>query len=441
MTRSHRLPVVGLVVAFLLAAAAMLVPAVSGWNVHVNSFPPLHAEWLPRLGPGTAPALLLAALASWRAVDLAQRASWRALLAWSFVAALAWMVALAYVDGPHGMGAILDSHYEYMNTARRYPDFAAVLPDWVSRITYARTPHNWTVHVAGHPPGATLFFWLLVRLGFDTGIGAGWVLVVLVATTPAAVLCTLRVLDAEDAARRAAPFLVFGPAAVWSAVSADALFGTCAAWGVAALAVAATRTSWAARAGWSVVAGLLLGALVMLSYGLPVMGVLCLAVLWLARSWWPLPITAVVALGVVGVFALLGFDYLQALKAIHIRYYEGVASRRPPSYWMWANLGALVFSAGPLLGAGLGLLLARARTLVRDPATRVVATLALAGVAMVVLVDLSQMSRAEVERIWLPFEPWLLLSVALLPESWRRRGLVLQLVVALLVQHLLQTGW
>jgi hypothetical protein len=60
---------------------------------------------------------------------------------------------------------------------------------------------------------------------------------------------------------------------------------------------------------------------------------------------------------------------------------------------------------------------------------------------MVVAADLSQMSRAEVERIWLPFVPWLLVGCALLPESWRRRGLVVQVVVALLVQHLLATGW
>jgi methylthioxylose transferase len=60
---------------------------------------------------------------------------------------------------------------------------------------------------------------------------------------------------------------------------------------------------------------------------------------------------------------------------------------------------------------------------------------------MVLVADLSQMSKAEVERIWLPFVPWVLLACALLPERWRRRGLVLQVVLALLVQHLLLTGW
>ena len=60
---------------------------------------------------------------------------------------------------------------------------------------------------------------------------------------------------------------------------------------------------------------------------------------------------------------------------------------------------------------------------------------------MVLLADVSQMSKAEVERIWLPFVPWLLVACALLPERWRRAGVAIQVLVALLVQHLLFTGW
>ena len=51
------------------------------------------------------------------------------------------------------------------------------------------------------------------------------------------------------------------------------------------------------------------------------------------------------------------------------------------------------------------------------------------------------MSKAEVERIWLPFVPWLLLSVALLPERWRRGGSASRSVRRSLVQHLLDTAW
>jgi hypothetical protein len=46
-----------------------------------------------------------------------------------------------------------------------------------------------------------------------------------------------------------------------------------------------------------------------------------------------------------------------------------------------------------------------------------------------------------VERIWLPFVPWLLLTTALLPERWRRWGLLLQVAWALAVQQLLYTSW
>ena len=108
---------------------------------------------------------------------------------------------------------------------------------------------------------------------------------------------------------------------------------------------------------------------------------------------------------------------------------------------MWGNLAALAVSAGPLVGAGLAHGLTRRQETARNHGVRVVLWLSGAGVAMVLAADASQMSRAEVERIWLPFVPWLLLSCALLPARWRRWGIVLQVSVAVTVQHLLSTGW
>ena len=236
---------------------------------------------------------------------------------------------------------------------------------------------------------------------------------------------TLRVLGEEGLARRAAPFLVFAPAAVWQAVSADAMFAAVAAWGLAALAVAATRRS----AAWAVAGGLLLGCCAMLSYGLVLLGILAVTVLALRRAWLTALIAAAAALSVPLAFAALGFSYLEALPVLRERYFEGVGGRRPASYWLWGGLAALALSAGPLAGAGLGQLVARRP---RSAA----AALAAAGVASVLVATATQMSKAEVERIWLPFIPWILLSCALLPERWRRRGLVLQLAVALAVQHL-----
>ncbi len=432
----------GLGATLTLVALSMLVPAVLDWNVRVRTFPPLHADWDPRVGPGTLPALLVGVLGAQRAVDLAERLAWRRLLLWVFVVGLAWMLALAFVDGPRGVGEILGTQYEYLRTARSTSDLHATLQVYVDKITHER-PGYWPTHIAGHPPGALTFFVVLVRLGLGGGFAAGLVVTVVAATTAVAVLVTVRALGAELPARRAAPFLALGPAAVWQSVSADAMFAAVAAWGMACLALAA-RTGGVhrmARLGWSLLAGLLLGYCVMLSYGLPLLGVLAVAVLVVARSWFPLVPAAVAAGSVVGAFALFGFSYLEALPAIHTRYWEGIGGRRPWEYWIWGDLAALSFSAGPLAGAGIAHLCAHARVAARDPASRVVLWLAGAGAAMVLVADLSQMSKAEVERIWLPFLPWVLLAVALLPERWRRRGLVLQVVWALLVQHLLFTGW
>jgi hypothetical protein len=49
------------------------------------------------------------------------------------------------------------------------------------------------------------------------------------------------------------------------------------------------------------------------------------------------------------------------------------------------------------------------------------------------------MSKAETERIWLPFAVWLLPACAFLTGV--RGWLVGQAVLALLLNHLLLTGW
>lgn len=430
-------PAIGLATAFALIVLAMAIPAIFSWDVFVKSFPPLHAEWDPRVGVGTIPALLIAVLASWQAVAVSATLGWGRLLALSFVVGLLWMLALAYVDGRDGIGVILATPYEYLRQANWIDDVPQMLREYVDRIPYSAAPRNWPVHLAGHPPGAVLFFIGLVQIGLGDAFGAGLVVTVIAATTAVAVLVTMRVLGAEDAARKAAPFLVLGSAAIWQAVSADAMFAAVVAWGIAALAMAATRPTHLATAAWAVLAGLLLGYGVMMSYGLPIMGILAITVLWLARSWRPLPYAVVSASAVVLAFAAMGFLWWEALPVLQDRYWDGVASDRPAQYWMWGNLAALAFSAGPMVGAAVG----TALTGTHEVSVRVPVALCLAGFAMILAADFSQMSKAEVERIWLPFVPWLLVGTALLSTQWRRRGLILQLGFALVVQHLLFTGW
>lgn len=436
---TSRAATVGLAGAVVVLAAAFLVPPLLGWDVDARSdmlgVPPTHGYWQAKVGPGTLPALLLAAVGVWRAEAWALAWSWRRLLLVSYVAALAWLLALALVDGTDGLTRVMGNDHEYLITARAVTDVPAVLDGYVDRIPRAH-PDNWVTHVAGHPPGALLFFVGLVRVGLDGDLAAATVVVLLAASLPAATLVTLRRLGVDRPARLAAPFLVLSPAAVFLAVSADAVFAVCAAWGLAALAASATAGGRRATVGWGVVAGLLLGWCVMSSYGLPLLGLLALAVLWLARSWWPLPVAAATASLVVLAFAVAGFAWWEAYPVLVDRYWDGIASTRPAAYWMWGNLGALLVSAGPLLGAGVAVAVRRHRG-----EDRTVAVLALAALATIAVADLSRMSKAEVERIWLPFVPWLTLSLALLPRGWRRWGLALQVVGALLVQHLLYTTW
>jgi len=95
---------------------------------------------------------------------------------------------------------------------------------------------------------------------------------------------------------------------------------------------------------------------------------------------------------------------------------------------------------GPAVVAALRRGLAGAfprRGLLADP----VLLLGLAALLAVVFADVSGLSKAETERIWLPFGVWLLPLTALLPRPGRRWWLAAQAATALAVNHLLLTGW
>jgi methylthioxylose transferase len=439
----------GLVVGAVVLTAAMTVPWLTGVDVEAGGAPPLLGDWMLRYAPSSLVAVVLVASAVVPAVrDRVRRMSWGSLLGLAWVAAASWMVSLALVDGVEGLGTILDHGTEYLQSARAADDAGALLRTYVDRIPLD-SADNLPVHLAGHPPGAVLVFVGLVRLGLESWLAVGLVVVAVAATVPAAVAVTLDRLGARAAARTALPFLVLAPSAIFMAVSADAVFAATAAWGTAALAAAGAASRPVARWGLAVLAGLLLGWCLMESYGLVLLALLAVAVLLASPGSWrrraaTATVTAGVALLVVLAFVPLGFAWWEAYPVLHERYWAGLADRRPGWYWVFGNLGALLLCAGPMLAAGLGAGAARLPRLRRprpgdlaDP----VAALVLAAVAMVAVADLSLMSKAEVERIWLPFVPWLLLSTVWLPPRWHRWGLVAQGVTALLVAHLVHTVW
>ena len=139
-------------------------------------------------------------------------------------------------------------------------------------------------------------------------------------------------------------------------------------------------------------------------------------------------------------FTFAGFDWWEAYHLLVTRYYQGAGGIRPYGYWVWANLACAVLITGPATAAGLrrtGAVLLRRRAAPRGDVR--LALLVAAALVAVLAADLSGMSKAETERIWLPFAVWLLPSCAFLthPRAW----LAAQAVLALLLNHLLRTGW
>lgn len=434
--RDHRAAATGLLVAAGVLILAFLAEPIFAFDAHAF-FEPLQARGSPRLGAGTLPALVLAGATLIWGPRTADRLSWRRLLVVVYIVGLAWIVTLALVDGVDGIADPPLHEYEYLPTAREIDDVPAMLQEFISRIPYEH-PDNWPPHVAGHPPGALLFFVALTRIGIHTGLSVGIVLCVLGATTPVLVLATLRVLGAESAARIAAPFLAIGPVAIWVGVSADGgLFAPVVAGGLLLLAIAACRR----HLGYAVAAGLVLGAAVHLSYGFVLVGLLALSVLLAARTWRPLVPAVLAAFLPALVFWVLGFAWFEAYPVLRERYYDGWGGERPYAYWVWANVAAFLVSAGLGLAAATGVLVRRLARRAVGRTERVPAILAGAALLTVVAATLSGMSKAEVERIWAPFVPWALTLVAVLPEGWRRPALALQVVGALTVQHLFFPQW
>lgn len=394
-------------------------------------FPPLLAVWDPHVGPGTVPAVAVAAAVVLQGPALATRLPWRPLLLTATAAATAWTAALALVDGwDAGVAARLTSDQEYLHDVPRVGDVGAMVATFADRILTDQ-PGHWSTHVGAHPPGAFLVFVWLDRSGLGGGGPAGVFCIVVGASAVAALAVALRALGAEEQARAMLPFAVLFPGAVWVGVSADGMFAGVLAWGVALLAVGATRDG--PRADLAALAGgLLLGATLFLSYGLVLGALPALAVLALARRARPLMVAAAGVGAVVAAFAAAGFWWWTGFERVQVIYAASIALARPYGYFVWANLAAVLFVVGPAVLAGLRRL---------GDAPRVVAALAAAGVLAILVADVSGLSKGEVERIWLPFAVWTLIATAQLPRGQVRGWLAGQAGLALAVNHLLLTVW
>jgi methylthioxylose transferase len=389
---------------------------------------PLYGRWRWHPGWGLAPAVLAAGLAVACGPAVARRVPQRLVPPIAGLAAMAWTLALAAADGWSAVTEPLTSRHEYEPFAARIDDLAGLL----GRFTegFGALP----IHVQGHPPGPLALAWLLDGAGVA---GAGWLAAVAIAGWGAAVgaaLVAVRAVAGDRIARRAAPALVLLPAAVWAGTSLDALFAGLAGTGLALATVATVRAS-RVRA---LAAGFALGVALLFSYGAALM--VAVAAVVIARAGgtdrWARPsgLLAPFALGVLlplgGAAMIAGFWWIEGLGATGNAYWSGIAGQRPAGYLtLVGNPAALALAAGPGVAVGLAHVLTAADRWAR--------LLPGAVLAAVIVANLSQMSRGEVERIWLPFVPWL----ALAAPGDRREWLAAQAGLALLLQAALVSGW
>ena len=422
--------------AALLVLLPFLAEPLGWWGGHVHQWlPPMSALWDPALGPGGVLAVVTAVAVVARGPALAASLPWRRLLGATWLAGAVWGLGLALVRGwAEGIRAPLAHEDEYLVDVPRVQGFGELLQVYSDRILLT-APDHWTTHNSGHPPLPLMAYTVLDRLGLGGSTASGLVTAAVGSTGVVAVLVALRALGDEERARRAAPFLALTPLVIWVVISADGAFMAVVAWGVALLALSATRPTLRGQVGLGLAAGLVLGIGVFLSYGLVLMGPIAVAVLLAARTWRPLLPAVLAALAVVAAFALGGFWWLEGQQTLVVRYYQGKGALRQYSYWIWGNLAVATITLGPAVVAGLGRALASGRR-PRSGA----AWLALGAGAAILAADLSGLSKSEVERIWLPFTAWLAPLAGWLARSpcgW----LAAQAAWALAVAVLLRTTW
>jgi hypothetical protein len=401
---------------------------------------PLFGWWNAHVGWGSIGAVVIGvAVVLWGPV-VAQRLSWRSLTFVTWLTACGWAFTLAMVDGwQRGFAGRLVSRHEYLRQVPTVTDIPVMLRTFSSRILDFQ-PHSWITHVSGHPPGALLTFVWLDRIGLSGGAWAAMFCLLVGSSAAAAVIVAVRAVADEPTARRAAPFVAVAPTAIWIAVSADAYFTGVAAWGIALLALAANR---AVRRPVAVAgcAGLLLGWGIFLNYGLVLMGLPALAVLIAARNrkaaLTALAAAVAAAAAVVVGFAVAGFWWFDGYALVRQRYWQGIAVNRPFQYWSWANLASVACAIGLGSVAGLG----RAFDLGAIRQRCGLQLVVVAALTALLCADLSMLSKAETERIWLPFMVWLTAAPALLSGATHRWWLTANVVGALVINHVILTNW
>ncbi len=395
-----------------------------------SKLPPFVMGWEPRVSPlalVSAAALGTGALVAPRVARVLRPPL--AFAAFLFVLALGLGLALNLArHGVHDWYSIFDTspHGSFEAPNEYLPGLPALAYGahfYLDR--FAEMVPALPVNVAGHTPGVLL---TLHALRISTAKGMAALCIGVGALTAPLAYDLGRTLLGDDRARAAGLLTAFAPSLLlFGVTSADYLFaglGLASACllvrgrssariaGAAAAAVAAffswlllALPAWAAIVVWRREGGRA-AALLVLACALAVVILNGLLALW------------------------VGYDAIGTLRATSSVYHHSLATVRPYAFW--------VFGSPTAWGVMLGLAIA-------FPALRAVVAREPAGLALAIVVVVAAVlgfTKAETERIWLPFVP--LACVAAASQLPRRRLTAVLLALgaqALVVELLFQTIW
>jgi methylthioxylose transferase len=391
-----------------LAVAALALPVVIG-RVADGPLGVTNPPFVARVDPHADPLLAVSVLCFAAAVAWAPRlldVAPARFVAGTFAVTLVLRLALAAGGSDEGIAAwwaVFDPTRSWEAPNEYLPALGAL--HWGPGVfldRFAETVPALPVHAAGHPPGLLV---TLYALGISSPAGMAALCIVIGAlSVPLTYPLGRRLLD-ERRTRVATLLLAFAPGAlIFSATSADAVYltlGLLAAWPL-------TAASWR----WRATGAAVLAAVSLFAWSLPAVGAWAAIVVWrrdgirAAVALCALCAAALVAFSA-ALYGLSGFDPIGTLRATEDVYRLGIASIRPYWYWLLGSPAAF------LLVLGLPILWYALRSLA-DGQTVAVAIFTVLAVAAVM-----GFTKAETERIWLFFAPFVCLAAAASPLPLR----------------------
>jgi hypothetical protein len=432
--------------------------------------------WDWRFSWRTAIAISFAVAAWWLLPKLAATVRLRLTLPITGLVAAGFALLLALSDGEAGVLEPVENPTEYWQYQPKLPPLREFLENYVYKVKW------WPVHMRGHPPLFTMVLKFLRWIGLPGPWPVAALSIIGTALVPMFVLVTVQRLVGAPAVRKLAPFLALSPYAIWAMTSADIVYSANGASTVmlTVLAVQARRSR--SRVGWSLLAGLSFAALMFSTYGVVMFSLVILAtvaaavfarlqilptspgeaaelaiasgvrdvagpvdgssggaevavtaVLSMTTTWRRVASVAfgaaVPVIAVILAFRHFGFWWIDGANETRDLYWKGSAKFRTWTYFTLVNATVPLIALGPAFVHGISRLRGRLWWPVAG------------AIAAMVVSTASQISKGEIERIWLIFYPWALISAVALPSRRVRWWLGAQVLLAVVLQLGLLSKW